>query len=118
MRIALAVWRAKPEAYPTIDDWLFKDARPASLEEATRYAENLVGLEAFRAALKDKVITDRIQQGTEMFRVNLAETGKAEMPQLLLGQKIIVGGFKEVEQLHELLEAELRGTAPPTDTSS
>jgi glutaredoxin len=111
-RIALAVWRARADAFPDIDDALFAPERPLAVEEARRLAEGLVGAEAFAKASEGPWFDAMVRRMGTLFRRNFRETGKPDLPQLILGSKVIVGGFRDADELSGLVEAALAVSLP------
>ena len=104
-RIGLGVWRAKPEAIETYDDWFFGFDRPPSLPEATNQAVALVGAAAFEKAVNDPWINQQIQTDISIYKISGLEYRQGSMPQFILGTNIISG---------TLTTAELRAKLAPS----
>lgn len=102
-RLALAVWRSKPEAFPQFHSWLFAPPRPPALEEARRHAEHLVGREALELALGGEWIKRQLEIDIQLFEANSKRAGAWQMPQLMVGKSLSVGAINNVENLHLML---------------
>ncbi|MBI3414544.1 MAG: thioredoxin domain-containing protein [Verrucomicrobia bacterium] len=106
-RLGLAVWRAKPSAFADFDDWVFAPARPASISEVRRHAEELTGREALERALADKWIDACVQEDVAIFDTNYRQGRKGQMPQLIIGTAIVAGVIDRTEDLYRILEERL-----------
>ena len=102
-RLALAVWRAKPEAHRQFDDWLFADARVPSLDEARAYAGQLVGTDKLNTAMDDPWVEQQIQTDIKLHRANWLAVDNSAMPQIVLGDAVSSGEINSVEHLQLLL---------------
>src|SRR5258705_13446421 len=58
--LALALWRAKPEAFAEFDRWLFDSDMPREPEAARLKAANLAGAAAIDQALADPWVDQQI----------------------------------------------------------
>jgi uncharacterized membrane protein len=103
-RLALGVWRARPEAFAEFDAWLYEPETPRTLAEARARAEQAVTAAALDAALADPWIADRISSNVSAFAVSGAQT----IP-LVVSPKVngVVGRPESAEELHGILEHEL-----------
>jgi hypothetical protein len=105
IRLALAVWRAKPEAFPSFDAWLFEPEKPRTLAEATAQAESLVGADALQQALADPWIDARIAANVNAY----GESGVETLPLLLSpGMDGVVGRPETADELFKILERDLK----------
>jgi uncharacterized membrane protein/protein-disulfide isomerase len=105
-RFGLAVWLANPKKFREFDDWLFQPQSPPSVAEARLCAEQLVGRDAFIMALENEWITQQIQRNVNIFKENYLRVKTAQMPQIIIGSKILVGALNRIESIYELLETE------------
>ncbi len=103
-RLALAVWRSKPAAFPQFHSWLFAPLRPPALDEARRYAEHLVGTDALHQALGGEWIKRQLQIDIQLFETNSKRAGAWQMPQLMVGKSLSVGSINNPENLHLMLQ--------------
>ena len=104
-RLGLAVWRARPAVYTKYDDWVFAPERPPSIEEAHRYATELVGVMPLQAALADPWVNKQIQRDIAIYDAAY-RAGQGSMPQLIIGNKVGVGTMP-IENIYQLLVDEL-----------
>jgi uncharacterized membrane protein len=102
-RLALAVWRARNDAFGKFDAFLFESEKPPPIERAQRRAEELVGKDALRAALDDSWITQQLQTNLAIQRANDEKSSDAGLPQLMLG-RVIVRGRATTEALYPILD--------------
>jgi uncharacterized membrane protein len=91
-RIALAVWRIKPEAFPWFHKALIADP---SLESARRLAINLMSPEQLATALADSWIDDLIQADLADWRE--FSTSNDKLPKLLIRDTRILHGLPSGE---------------------
>ena len=90
-RLALAVFCAKPSAFPEMDRWLFAENRVRSEAEAMAYAGQLIGVEALPNAETDPRIEQITLAGCELF----ARTGSGMLPKMLIGSLQITGAVDD-----------------------
>ena len=102
-RLGLAVWRAKPEAHRQFDDWFFSADQSLTVEEARKYAEELVGADKLEKALSDPWVDKQILTDCQLHFANWQATGRPGMPQLILGGAVSIGPLVSVEHLQALL---------------
>jgi len=112
-RIGLAVWRADREQLEAFDRWMFTPARPPTPEAARAHAIGLVGAEAFARASQDPWIENQLEQATRLFATNYALSRISRLPQLVIGTNIVVGNFRRVDALYQLLSTHLNLVVPP-----
>jgi hypothetical protein len=106
-RIGLAVWRADREKLESFDRWIFTPARPPTTEAARQHAIELVGAEAFARASQDPWIESQLEQSTRLFATNYQLSRISRLPQLVIGTNIVVGNFRRVDALYQLLSTHL-----------
>ena len=109
-RLSLAVWRARPSAHATFDHWLFAPERPPAVEEAHRYASELVGVVALQTAMSDPWVNEQIQRDIAVYDAAY-RAGQGSMPQLIIGNKVAVGTMP-LENIYQLLDDELNLKTP------
>jgi uncharacterized membrane protein len=112
-RIGLAVWRADREQLEAFDRWMFTPPRPPTTEAAREHAIGLVGAEAFARASQDPWVESQLEQATRLFATNYALSRISRLPQLVIGTNIVVGNFRRVDALYQLLSTHLNLVAPP-----
>ncbi|HTD66502.1 MAG TPA: thioredoxin domain-containing protein, partial [Candidatus Limnocylindria bacterium] len=101
-RIGLAVWRAKPAAIETFDDWLFGFAHPPALSDVTNKAIELVGASVFETASRDPWIEQQLRADIELFTISAREYRNGSMPQFMIGTNIVTG-ILTTEQLRAVV---------------
>lgn len=105
IRLALAVWRAKPEAFRQFDAWLYEPEKPRTLADAKIEAARLVGDEALAAALADPWVDARIAADVKAY----GESGVDTLPLLLSpGMDGVVGRPESAGELFKILERDLK----------
>ena len=103
-RLALAVWKAKPDAFKAFDAWLFESESPRDPAQARSRAEELVSPSALAEALKSPWIDAQIARHVEAYR----QIGTERIPVMMSpGFPSLVGRPESEEQLFEVLEKEL-----------
>jgi uncharacterized membrane protein/protein-disulfide isomerase len=104
-RLALAVWRAKPEAFPAFDAWLYEPEQPRTLAEAQSRATELVGAESLDSALRDPWIDESIATNVKAY----GESGVDTLPLLLSSEMDgVVGRPESAKELFQILERDLK----------
>jgi uncharacterized membrane protein len=103
VRLALAVWRARPEAYPQFDNWLFTGTQVPLLNEARAQAAKLVGADKLDAALADAWVSQQIRTDCRIHRANWLAVDSSAMPQIVMGNAVSSGPINSVEHLQLLL---------------
>lgn len=113
-RLALAVWRADPAAFPEYDAWLYEPEDPRPVTEARAKAESLVGKEALDQALADGWVENRIAEDVKAF----IQSEVHSVPIVLSpGMDAVQGRPQSEEELFGILEEEL-GLTPPAESPS
>lgn len=108
-RHALTVWRAKPEAFPEYDAWLFKPEMPRLPVDAQSKAIELVGKEAFERAQADPWVQSKLEMSIRLYDA----LGGGSLPKLLTPINLrIEGEPASEEELMGVLEHEV-GIRPP-----
>ena len=114
-KLALAVWRARADAFREFDDWLFASDRQPPLSEARAKAEALVGKKALEEALGNRWVVHQIQMNVALYQANGRVIGDARLPQLVIGDAISHGAIERLDDLLLLLEQHLNLKANPAD---
>ncbi|MCC7146654.1 MAG: hypothetical protein IT443_09425 [Phycisphaeraceae bacterium] len=114
-RLALAVWRAKPQAYEVYADWLYENQDGMTAPKAKAQAAALVGDQALAQALQDPWIDQRIQENIQM----LGEiSARRILPVVILPGGIIEGLVQNQTKFNQILNKQLLAPpeAPPPET--
>lgn len=102
--LGLAVFRAKPAAFPEFDDWLFDPVDPPSIEQARAKGMNLVGVQALSRALRDPWIGERLVNNIALYEANAqASGGDTRLPQIVIGDTLVQGTISTADDLFQLL---------------
>jgi hypothetical protein len=111
-RLGLAVWRADPSKFAAFDGQMYADARPPALQAARESAEQLVGATNLVRALEDPWIKARIKDATDLLAVHLKLFNRGDIPQLVIGRRMVFGQINNTNLLFQILEEE-RGLKRP-----
>lgn len=114
-RLALAVWRARPEVFREFDDWMFTSPAPPALREARRKAQMLAGKQALEVALSGAWIKRQLDTDIALYQANGRMIGDARLPQLVIGDVVTHGTMQRLEDLTQLLQLHL--PLRPTDAT-
>ena len=93
-RLALALWRAKPDAFPEFHEYLFSlplPATPERIAEARRKAGSLAGEAVITTALQDPWIAQRLAENFETFGQLTSQS--IIMPKLLFPTSGVMHGL-------------------------
>ena len=88
-RLGLAIWRAKPDAYPSYDHFMFQSEFPPSLESARAVADQLVGSQTIQNALVDSDLDRVLRTGIGIFYSPAME--RKVLPILITPEKATYG---------------------------
>jgi hypothetical protein len=116
-RLSLALWRAKPAAFPDYHDYLLGLPLPAKreiVESARRKADELAGAAAMNAAMEDPWVTRQLNENIGSFAK--LTTQSIVMPKLLLHTSVMMHGPpRNTEEFIKVIEQQfdLTGTGSP-----
>lgn len=119
-KLALAVWKLKPEAFERFDGFMVKSITLPSVNEAREMAEQNLGVENIEEALVDQSIDKMIQRNIVFF----GRLKAGVLPKLVVSNKVFLGlGEPSSESiLFALVEEELNlptnSSQPPKPDSS
>ena len=100
-RLAIAVWRVKPEAYAGFHSWLFDAGRNRTSREARQQAEQLVGKAALDKELASKTPAAYIARHVELYK----KVGSGAVPKMLFPTRIMTGEVNSVTALSGYIES-------------
>ena len=121
-KIALAVWRIKPQAFAEMDDWLFAADHKRSVDAALDKAASLVGSrEAVTREMNKPWTTDFLKAQVEL-NARLGQMAKVDgypvgdsIPKLILGPHFLdVGQPASQKQFFAELQKQLHLQSPPS----
>ena len=99
-RLALAVWYARPTAFPEFHDWLMEPPDPPPLDKARRRAAKLIGQKQLDLALVDARVDRQLAGDAEIYHA----VGLGAIPKLLLSGFLLVGTPPSTDKLCESLD--------------
>lgn len=102
-RLALAVWRADPDKFEAIEDYLTGADEPRRPEDAWAFGGALVGEEKLNRARHDPWIEQSLQRGAELFR----DAGGGNLPKLIFPHSVLSGPIRTADELFTNIEKEL-----------
>jgi len=106
-RLGLCVRRCGEEFFQQYDNWFFGQAVIPPLQEATAYAENLVGKAAFDKARAEGWPDQMIQTSISIYENNGRWTHSYRLPQIIIGDTVNMGPVRNLDELVALLEKRL-----------
>ena len=106
-RIGLCVRRCGEDFFQEYDSWFFAQAGVPPLEEATAYAEKLVGKAAFDKARAESWADQMIQTSIGIYENNGRWTHSYRLPQIIIGDNVNMGPVRDLNELVALLERKL-----------
>jgi uncharacterized membrane protein len=121
VKISLAVWVAKREAFSAFDQWMFApDAgqfwRPRSLDAARAKAIELIGQPAFDTARADPWIDRYLQNSVRMFGDTIL--GGNAVPKMVFGSRWVIPEPEDADEFMTILRSSLAMPAPATRPST
>ncbi len=78
-KLALAVWRARPEQFEQFHNWLMRGGDVVPLPVARAYAAQLVGPGPLQTALDDESVSTRLRRDTAIYQ----DSGRGYLPKML-----------------------------------
>lgn len=111
-RLALAVWIIDPTQFKTMHDYLLaEEKRIPTLEEAQRFAVDLVGAEALKKAIRDPAVFQMMEVNHELMKWQAKK-----LPTMVIGKKKIQGKTKTGAVLVDMIRGEVEGTSSPSNS--
>jgi hypothetical protein len=103
-RIGMAVWRAKPSALATYEEWFFEPTKPRPVAEVRAKAIELTGRPDLDAVMTDPWIDEWLKLGRDLFKANWDRTGRNFLPMLNVGAVLSSGKLESDDELYGILE--------------
>jgi uncharacterized membrane protein len=107
-RLGLAVWRCDSAKFEPFNLRLLQSKRPPALNLARQFAEELTNPKALSEALADGWADRRIQDAVSLFARNHQTLHVEELPQVILGDSVLLGEVERQEELERWIEKQLR----------
>ncbi len=111
-RLALAVWKNNPDAFPEFHQWMFEPVHPPPPGIARSRAGSLLEGRGLFQESNSAWVQQRLDACIEVFR----QLGAASVPKLVVGQRMISGSTRDRDEFFELLETYLKPS--PADQES
>ena len=110
-KIALAVWFIDQDQFPAFESWMFSFESgdrwlPRSLDDAKSKAVELVGSEAFAAALNDPRVEQYLQTSVQIYG-RTVQNGKGGVPRMVFGNRWVVPQPYDTDDLVSILKESL-----------
>ena len=107
--LSLAVYHLKPELWQEFDHWLFTGKEPPGVFEANQRAAELVGgEEALTKGLNSSWVGDQIRQSVAIYEANMRSRGQGQMPQVMIGRALSVGGINDPKRLFDTVRNQFK----------
>jgi len=116
VKVGLAVWVAKREAFPAFNRWMFMLEsgdrwRPRSLGAARAKAVEWVGLAKFEAAWADPLLERYLQASMRIFG-STVQSGNTAIPKVVFGSRWAVPQPNDADDLVQILQDSLNVPKP------
>ncbi len=102
-RLAIAVWRVSPQAFPGFHRWLFSENRNRTAVEAHGFANTLVDSGKLDQELRSPLIGKFIDRHVALYR----RAGEGTLPKLLCESMTLQGKMRSAEELCNTLQSNL-----------
>jgi hypothetical protein len=106
-RLGLCVRRCGEDFFQQYDNWFFGQGRIPSVQEATDYAEKLVGKATLEKARAEPWADQMIQTSITIYENNGRWTRSYRLPQIIIGDNVNMGPVRNLDELIALLEKRL-----------
>jgi uncharacterized membrane protein/protein-disulfide isomerase len=106
-KLAMALWRARPEVWPQFDHWLMQGEHPPTPGQAREQALTLIDAAALDAALADPWISQQIERNVKLHELSSAGV----VPTIIVKHVMLLARPTRAELL-KVLDQEL-GIRPP-----
>lgn len=102
-RIAIGVWRVKPDRFKEFHDWMFDGGRNRTAHEARQHAEKLVGKEPLQKELSQKTASEYISRHIELYK----KVGSGSVPKLIFPRTTMTGEVSSGSTLIQTIQREM-----------
>ena len=108
LHIGLALWRTDPIAFSRYEEWYWGDPtkgwNPPGVDEATVYAQNLIGADRLEAAMNDPWIDSYMQTVLEVFS-RTSSGGRSAVPRLIYNGNWLIPEADDAAGLATLIQS-------------
>jgi hypothetical protein len=104
-QLALAAWKLDPSFWASLSEDLYMERMPAKADAVRARMEARWGGAGVRQALEVEAgwIQGLMQLGEDLHAANRARAGSGSIPQLIIGQEIVVGAPADAAEIFQLL---------------
>lgn len=108
LRTGLALWRTDPIAFSRYEEWYWGDPgkswNPPGIDEATAYAQDLIGADRLEAAMNDEWIKSYLQTVLQVFG-RTSGGGRSAVPRLIYNGNWMIPEADDAAGLVSLIES-------------
>lgn len=108
LRTGLALWRTDPIAFNRYEEWYWGDPgkgwNPPGVDEATAYAQDLIGADRLEAAMNDEWIKSYLQTVLQVFG-RTSGGGRSAVPRLIYNGNWMIPEADDTAGLVSLIES-------------
>jgi len=108
LRTGLALWRTDPIAFSRYEEWYWGDPgkswNPPGIDEATAYAQDLIGADRLEAAMNDEWIKSYLQTVLQVFG-RTSGGGRSAVPRLIYNGNWMIPEADDAAGLASLIES-------------
>ena len=108
LRTGLALWRTDPIAFNRYEEWYWGDPgkgwNPPGVDEATAYAQDLIGADRLEAAMNDEWIKSYLQTVLQVFG-RTSGGGRSAVPRLIYNGNWMIPEADDAAGLASLIES-------------
>ncbi len=102
-RLAVAVWRVSPQAFPQFHRWLFSENRNRTAAEARGFGSSLVGATQLQQEMAGPLVGKFIDRHVALYR----RAGEGTLPKLLCETMTLEGKMRSADELCATLQSRL-----------
>ncbi|HEV2208375.1 MAG TPA: vitamin K epoxide reductase family protein [Verrucomicrobiae bacterium] len=103
-KLGLALWRARPDAFPAFQDWCMSSPETPALAVVRAKAESIVGKDALERALADPWVGRQLHSDIALYTANGQVNGDGRLPQLVIGDVVTHGEVARAADLDLLIQ--------------
>ena len=103
-RLALAVWRLNPDAFPAFHTYLFSENRSRTFGEAYAHAQTMVDPQALLDTVNGALVSKFIDKHVKLYQ----RAGEGTLPKVLTEKMTIRGDMSNADELCSVLQTQLQ----------
>ena len=97
------MWRVDRAAHHQFESWIFNQPKLPPLSTVRERIVDLVGMEELDRGLADDWIDKQIESNVAILKDNYRRVKKVNLPQAIVGKKIVVGTMRDSAKIDHLL---------------